>query len=131
MKLYCSPDLFHLIAQRFLSLRWRLLGWSTPLLILFTLIQAQINANTPTLLVWLAFLILFSGLQLLVFSAFIWFFQQLPSKKEAAKISSEKSKSSSYWFKLYRAVEWCEAVLFFILLPMPTLIFLYAIIVVG
>ncbi|MBU2893801.1 hypothetical protein KO495_10755 [Colwellia sp. D2M02] len=131
MKLYCSPDLFHLIAQRFLSFRWRLLGWSAPLLILFTLIQAQINANTPTLLVWLAFLILFSGLQLLVFSAFIWFFQQLPSKKEAAKISSEKSKSPSYWFKLYRAVEWCEAVLFFILLPMPTLIFLYAIIVVG
>jgi hypothetical protein len=131
MKLYFSPDIFHLVAQRLSPLRWRLLFWSLLFITLFALVQTQINSNTPTELLWLAFLILFTGLQLLVFSAFILFFLQLPSKKEAKKNRSIKATTPSYWYQLYRAVEWCEAILFFILLPLPTLIFLYAIIVVS
>lgn len=131
MKLYFSPDIFHIFAQRFSSLRWRLLSWSLLFMSLFALVQTQINSNTPTELLWLAFFILFTGLQLLVFSAFIFFFLQLPSKKEAKKQKPKRSSQSNYWYKLYRGVEWCEAILFFILLPLPTLIFIYALIIVS
>jgi hypothetical protein len=131
MKLYFSPDTFHLYAQRFSPFRWRFLSWSLMLLALFVLVQSQISSSTPTPLLWLAFLLLFSGLQLLVFSAFILFFLQLPSHKEARKALIKSTQNKSYWYQLYRLVEWCEAILFFILLPLPTLIFFYALITVS
>jgi len=93
---------------------------------LFSLLQMQINTETPITLIWLALFILFSGLQLLVFSAFIFFFQQLPSKKAEL----EQNEENQFWLKLYQSVEWCEAILFFILLPLPTISFIYALFVV-
>lgn len=126
MKLYCSPNLFHLLAQQFIHLRWRLLLWSFLLISLFVLLQKQIGAETPKALIWLALFILFSGLQSLIFSAFIFFFQQLPSTKEIRN----QNKENQFWLKLYQGVEWCEALLFFIILPMPVLIFIYALFVI-
>jgi len=126
MRLYFSPKLFHLLAQHFLSYRWKLLLWSILFIGLFSLLQGKIRTETPTELVWLALFILFSGLQLLVFSAFIFFFQQLPSKKEALR----HDEHHQFWLKLYQGVEWCEATLFFIILPLPTLTFIYALFVV-
>ena len=126
MKLYFSPDLFHLLAQQFLSYRWKLLLWSILFIGLFSLLQGKIHAETPTEHVLLALLILFIGLQLLVFSAFIFFFQQLPSKKEALR----HDENRQFWLKLYQGVEWCEASLFFIILPLPTITFIYALFVI-
>jgi glucan phosphoethanolaminetransferase (alkaline phosphatase superfamily) len=131
MKIYFSPDYFHIFAQRFSELRWRLLLWSLLFISLFALVQTQINSNTPKELLWLAFFILFTSFQLLVFSAFIFFFLKLPSRKEKNKRRSEATSQSKYWYKLYRTVEWCEAVLFFILLPLPTLIFFYALMIIS
>ena len=131
MKLYFSPVIFNSVAQRFSTLRWRLLSWSFLLMSLFILIQTQINTNTPNELLWLAFFILFTGIQCLVFSAFIFFFLQLPSQKEVSKSLSEESLSPNYWYKLYKTIEWCEALLFFILLPLPVLLFIYALLMIG
>lgn len=129
MKLYFSPSLFHLIAKNTAHFRWRLLCWSSALLALFVLLQSQVSSYTPNALVLLALLILSIGLQLLVCSAFIFFFLQLPSKKLAATMNS-KDKESRYWLTLYKVVEWCEATLFFILLPLPCLMFVYAVFVI-
>ena len=126
MKLYFSPNLFHLVAQQFLNYRWRLLLSSLVFIGFFILLQKQINSETPTELIWLALFILFAGLQLLIFSAFIFFFQQLPSKSE----SLLHDENRHFWFKLYKAVEWCEAILFFVILPLPALIFFYALFVI-
>jgi len=127
MKLYCSPNLFHLLAQQFLSFRWKLLLWSLLLIGLFSLLQGNMSTETPKELVWLALFILFTGIQLLVFSAFIFFFQQLPSQKEAQLHDLNRQ----FWLKLYQGVEWCEAILFFILLPLPTITFIYALFIVS
>ena len=126
MKLYCSPDLFHLLAQQFFSFRWRLMLWGLLLISFFSILQGKISTETPKELIWLALFILFTGLQLLIFSAFIFFFQQLPSKIEAAR----HNENSQFWFKLYKGIEWCEAVLFFIILPLPTITFVYAMFIV-
>ncbi len=126
MKFYCSPRLFHLLAQQFCNFRWKLLLWSLLLIGLFSLLQGEINAETPKKLIWFALFILFTGLQLLIFSAFIFFFQQLPSQKEMQQHDAHRQ----FWIKLYQAVEWCEAVLFFIMLPLPTITFIYALFMV-
>ncbi len=134
MKLYFSPTTFNLIAKSIASFRWIFLAWSAALLILFALLQTQVSSSTPLALVLFALFILFSGLQLLVFSAFIFFFLNLPSSKITLKGQSENSSTTNkslynYWLKFYKAVEWCEATLFFILLPLPSLVFIYALIV--
>lgn len=116
MKLLFSPQAFNLIAINFQSLRWKGLAWSVFSLLLFVLLQTQITTSTPSILVWFALFILFSAFQTLVFSAFIFFFQQLRSSKA----------SSPQWFKIYHFIEWCEASLFFLLLPLPTIVFIYA-----
>jgi hypothetical protein len=125
MKLYCSPSLFNLLAQQFFGFRWRLLFWSFLCIGLFSLLQGKISSETPKELIWLALLILFTGLQFLVFGAFIFFFQQLPSKKEGLKYDD----NAKFWLKLYRGIEWCEAVLFFVILPLPVITFIYALII--
>lgn len=130
MKLVFSPSAFHHKAKSLANIRWRLLGWSIALLSLFVLLQTQIATSTPNSLILLALFILFSGLQALVISAFIFFFLQLPSKKQALTMD-RNDKYSQYWLKLYQTVEWCEATLFFILLPLPSLVFMYAIFVVA
>ena len=122
MKFYCAPTTFHLVAQQFLSYRWKLLLWSFLLIGLFSLLQGEINSETPSALIWLVLFILLVSLQLLIFSAFIFFFQQLPSQKEAQRSNEHRQ----FWFKLYQGVEWCEALLFFIILPLPTITFIYA-----
>ena len=117
MKLVFSPQIFNLIAVNFQHFRWRVLAWSAFSFILFLLLQTQITQSTPSALIWLALFILYIAFQTLVFSAFIFFFQQLRSNMTVDK----------QWISLYRIIEWCEASLFFVLLPLPTLVFLYAI----
>ncbi|WP_440876087.1 hypothetical protein [Thalassotalea sp. PLHSN55] len=116
MKSPVTPDLFQQLALTFIAFRWHLLAWSAFGFILFPLLQLQIQSQTPTWLVWVALFILFAALQALVLAAFIFFFQNLPSSKATDR----------YWFRVYRTVEWCETVLFALLLPLPTLIFIYA-----
>ena len=118
MKIWLSPESFHLTALTLLNYRWRLLVWSVFSFVLFAVLQIQIMLSTPTFLVWVALFILFMAIQLLVIASFIFFFQKLPSTYA----------NNNYWFKLYRCIEWCETLLFFFLLPLPTLIFLYALI---
>jgi hypothetical protein len=67
-------------------------------------------------LVWLAILILFVAIESLVVSAFMFFFQVLPSTRE----------ENGPWFRFYRSIEWCETILFAILLPLPIVLFIYA-----
>jgi len=121
MKLGFSPDSFHLLAINFQTLRWRLLAWSAFAFTLFILLQTQITTDTPNTLVWLVLFVLFFALQTLVFGSFIFFFQLLPSSKA----------NNKQWFKIYRLIEWSEASLFFLLLPLPTLVFLYALLTVN
>jgi len=103
------------------SFRWKLLMWSALFFTLFLLLQDKINAVTPIALIWLILFLLFSALQLLVFSTFIFFFRDLHSNKA----------NNLFWFKFYRIIEWCEAILFFLLLPLPSLIFIYSLIRLG
>jgi hypothetical protein len=51
-----------------------------------------------------------------VLSAFIFFFQVLPSSRE----------NNLAWQQFYHVIEWCEALLFTLLLPLPILLFIYA-----
>ena len=129
MKLYFSPQSFHTIATQLADRRWRLLVWSFSLLALFALLQTQITSTTPNILILISLLILFSGLQALVMGAFIFFFLHLPSLKQASQ-ENKNNKQTGYWLKFYQTVEWCEATLFFILLPLPCLTFFYAVYVV-
>ncbi len=131
MKLYFSPTFFNLIAKKLVGFRWRFLSWSIALLALFVLLQTQLISTTPRPLLLLALFILFMGLQLLILSAFIFFFWQLPSHREGSKKESLNADSKNLlpgisWLKFYRTIEWCEATLFFILLPLPSLTFIYA-----
>jgi len=116
-----TPELFNYIAISFARFKWQLLIWSLFLFALFMLLQAQIQLQTPSVLVWLAILILFIAIESLVLSAFMFFFQVLPSSRE----------ENSAWYNFYRLIEWCETILFMVLLPLPILLFLYAFIRLG
>jgi len=110
-----SPELFNYIAITFARFKWQLLAWSIFFFMLFIGLQAQIQLKTPSVLVWLAILILFVAIESLVVAAFMFFFQVLPSTRE----------ENIAWFKFYRTIEWCETILFAILLPLPIVLFLY------
>ncbi|MEW6992000.1 hypothetical protein AADZ91_15130 [Colwelliaceae bacterium 6441] len=120
MKLWLTPEVFNNIAISIVDYRWKLLSWSIFSFILFLILQNEVVAQTPTALVWLVILILFSALQTLVIASFIFFFRVLPSSKTQNK----------QWIKFYRTIEWCEAILFSFILPLPTLLFIYAFITV-
>jgi hypothetical protein len=76
--------------------------------------------STPSVLVWFAIFILFAALQALVVASFIFFFQTLPSNKEDNK----------QWRKFYRTIEWCEAIVFTVIFPLPMLLYIYALIII-
>jgi uncharacterized membrane protein HdeD (DUF308 family) len=116
MNYWFTPDAFHLTATSFSDKKWRLLAWSALAFVLYLLLETQITSTTPTFLIWLALAILFASIQTLIIASFIFFFQVLPSKKA----------NSSLWYKFYRVIEWSETLLFTFLLPLPTLIFIYA-----
>lgn len=120
MKLWLNPEIFNSIAISLSEYRWKLLAWSVFSFLLFTVLQQQVTQTTPTLLIWLVIFILFSALQTLVIASFIFFFQVLPS----SRIQNEP------WFKFYRSIEWCETILFGFILPLPTLLFIYAFIMI-
>ena len=111
-----SPELFNYIAITFARFKWQLLAWSIFFFLLFIGLQAQIQLKTPSVLVWIAILILFIAIESLVVAAFMYFFQVLPSTRE----------ENIAWFKFYRTIEWCETILFTILLPLPIVLFIYA-----
>jgi len=111
-----SPELFNYIAITFARFKWQLLAWSIFFFLLFIGLQAQIQLKTPSVLVWIAILILFIAIESLVVAAFMFFFQVLPSTRE----------ENIAWFKFYRTIEWCETILFTILLPLPIVLFIYA-----
>ena len=115
MKYMLTPNVFNQIAILFWNTRWRLLQWSLFSFILFIVLQNQINLSTPNLLVWFALFILFFALQVLVIASFIFFFRTLPSNKA----------KSDPLFAFYRLIEWCETLIFTLLIPFPTLIYLY------
>lgn len=121
MKHWFTPKSFHQLALIVSPYRWRLLAWSALVFALYLLLETQITQTTPNTLVWLSLFILFASLQILVFASFIFFFKKLPSTlvKDTA------------WRKLYQVVEWCEAMLFALLLPLPSLVFLYALCMVS
>lgn len=116
MKLWFTPTVYQLIAFSFKEYRWQLLQTSILGFILYFILKTQINVITPNSLVWLNLFILFMALQALVLSAFIFFFKQLPS--------SQNNEANLQ--KFYHAIEWCEAILFTFLLPLPTLLFIVA-----
>lgn len=111
-----SPEIFNYIAITFGRFKWQLLAWSCFCFVLFIGLQAQIQLKTPSILVWIAILILFIAIESLVVAAFMFFFGVLPSTRE----------ENIAWFKFYRTIEWCETILFAILLPLPIILFLYA-----
>lgn len=118
MRLYFTPTTFQNIAKIFHHFRWRLLLWSALSFTLFLITNEQITQLTPITLVWLSLFILFFALQLLVLSAFIFFFRSLPSQQT----------KEPFWMNLYNLIEWCEALIFTFLLPLPTLIFCFVLI---
>jgi len=120
MKYRFTPETFNNIAITLSTYRWKLLAWSAFAFLLFLLLNEQINYSTPTTLVWLAIFILFAGLQALVVASFIFFFQSLPSNKA-------ENKSL---IKFYQTIEWCEAIIFTIIFPLPMLLFFYALIII-
>jgi len=115
MKYLLTPEVFNQVAVLFWNTRWRFLQWSLFSFVLFLILQSQISSSTPNVLVWLALLILFFALQILVLASFIFFFKNLPSTKA----------KSTHWYRFYRVIEWCETLIFTLLIPFPTLIYLY------
>jgi hypothetical protein len=114
---YCfTPNICHNIAISLYEFRWWSLLWSGLTFALFIILQQQINQSTPNTLVWLSIFILFFALQALVVGSFIFFFQALASIKER----------QVFWVTFYRAVEWSEAIIFSFILPLPMLLFFYA-----
>jgi hypothetical protein len=114
---YCfTPHICHNIAISLYEFRWWSLLWSGLTFALFIILQQQINQSTPNTLVWLSIFILFFALQALVVGSFIFFFQALASIKER----------QVFWVTFYRAVEWSEAIIFSFILPLPMLLFFYA-----
>ncbi len=120
MKYRLTPELFNNIAITLSSYRWILIAWSGFSFVLFLILNKQINYNTPSTLVWFAIFILFAALQVLVVASFVFFFQDLPSNKAENKPL----------LKFYQAIEWCEAIIFTIILPLPMLFFFYALIII-
>ena len=120
MKLWLTPEIFNVTAIAFSEYRWKLLAWSFAAFLLFAILELQVVSTTPSSLIWLIILILFTALQALVLAAFIFFFQELPSNKTPDK----------HWSRFYRVIEWCETLLFSFILPLPLLLFIYAFIVV-
>lgn len=118
MAYYFTPQVFNQIAISYQSYRWQLLLWSILGLALYVLLLEQSKNNTPDILIWLNISIVLASIQALVLSAFIFFFQSLPSQ----------STNEIFWQKLYWIVEWSEAILFTILLPFPSLIFIFALV---
>jgi hypothetical protein len=118
MNYWFTPEVFHFTASRFSHKKWPLLASSALAFVLYLLLETQINQTTPIFLVWLALAILFASIQTLIIASFIFFFQVLPSKKA----------NTFLWYKFYRFIEWSETLLFTFLLPLPTLIFIYALI---
>ena len=120
MKYRLTPELFNNIAITFSSYRWILIAWSGFSFILFLILSQQIEKSTPIVLVWFAIFILFAALQTLVVASFIFFFQTLQSNKEENKP----------WRKFYSTIEWCEAIIFTVILPLPMMLFVYALIII-
>lgn len=118
MNFSISPELFNYIAITFARFKWQLLAWCLFFFVLFIALQSQIQLRTPTTLVWLAIFILFIAIESLVISAFMFFFQVLPSTRE----------ENASWYRFYRTIEWCETILFAILLPLPMVLFFYALV---
>lgn len=115
MKYILTPNMFNQIAIIYWDKRWKLLQLSLFSFLLFILLQSQIELSTPTPLVWLALFILFFALQVLVIASFIFFFKNLPSNKE----------KNQELLTFYRTIEWCEAIIFTVLLPFPICVYLY------
>lgn len=112
---WLTPEIFHEVALTFRSYRWRLLGLSGAVLLLFILLTPLIHDGTPLFLLMVLFFLLFSALQSLVCAAFIFFFQQLPSQ----------ANTQASWKNFYRMIEVSETFLFALILPSPLLIFIY------
>ncbi len=121
MTCYFSPNICNNIAISLYEFRWWFFMWSGLTFLLFLLLQQQISETTPNSLVWLSIFILFIALQALVVSAFIFFFASLASIKER----------QVFWLNFYRVIEWSEAVIFSFILPLPMLLFVYALIIVS
>jgi len=119
MRYLFTPTHFNHIALFFIEQRWRLLLWSALAFLLFIFLERQIENSTPNFLIWLTLFILFSALQALILSSFIFFFQSLASIKA----------QRGFLYRFYCIIEWCEAAIFTLLIPFPTLVFLYAIFV--
>lgn len=119
MKYIFTPEVFNQIAIVLWNVRWRLLQWSLFSFILFILLQSQIQLTTPSILIWFALFVLFFALQILVIASFIFFFKTLPSNKA----------KNPKWFIFYRTIEWCETIIFTVLVPFPTLIYLYMLVI--
>ena len=111
-----TPEVFNSIAITLSGWRWRLLLWSLLAFVLFHLLHNFTVTETPDTLILVLLFILFSALQSLVLAAFIFFFQVLPSSRTENK----------QWTNFYRTIEWCETILFSVLLPLPVLLFIYA-----
>jgi hypothetical protein len=120
MKYRLTPELFNNIAITLSSYRWSLLAWSGFFFALFLILSDQIVQSTPSTLVWFAIFILFAALQVLVIASFIFFFQSLPSNKE----------ENIQWRKFYRTIEWCEAIVFTVIFPLPMLLYIYALFII-
>jgi len=116
MKYWFTPQVFNNIAVSLYEFRWKFLLWSAFTFGLFMLLQQQVSYTTPNELIWLVIFLLFAALQSLVLASFIFFFQNLPSLKER----------QSFWIKFYQGIEWCETIMFTFILPLPMLIFVYA-----
>lgn len=120
MKYWINPQILNGIAISISPWRWRLLIWSALTFVLFVLLTLIIDSTTPAFLVWIAMFILFAALQILVIASFIFFFQVLPSSKVDDK----------RLLNFYKAIEWCESIIFCVILPLPTLLYIYALIVI-
>ena len=116
MKYYFTPNVFNVLAQTLVNIRWKLLLWGVLGIALYLVLNSLIQSTTPNVLVWINVFIIFASLQALVISTFIFFFQYLPSE----------NTDESFLYQLYKIVEWSEAILFTILLPLPSLIFIFA-----
>lgn len=114
---WLTPKNFQNIAIMFHDYRWRCMGLCVAMLALFLFLEPFVTKNTPDYLLALLFFILFSALQCLIFAAFIFFFYQLPSDKT----------TMTSWQKFYRIIEKSEVYLFAVILPFPTLIFIYGV----
>jgi len=120
MKIWFSPDLFNQLAITLAEYRWKLLLWSVLAFVLFSILQLQVSQNTPKILIGLVIFILFSALQALVVAAFIFFFQVLQSVRP----------QNQQWYRFYRTIEWCEALLFGFILPLPAILLVYTLILI-